>query len=47
MMVVDAHTLSRDQNSQADFLSRIVDFEDYSLHDEDVFIVFELIECIK
>ena len=23
-----------DQNSQADFLSKIVDFDDYSLHDE-------------
>ena len=26
--------LPRDQNSQADFLSKIVDFDDYSLHDE-------------
>ena len=26
--------LPRDQNSQADFLSKIVDFNDYSLHDE-------------
>ena len=26
--------LPRDQNSQAGFLSKIVDFDDYSLHDE-------------
>ena len=26
--------LPRDQNSQADFFSKIVDFDDYSLHDE-------------
>ena len=26
--------LPRDQSSQADFLSKIVDFDDYSLHDE-------------
>ena len=26
--------LPRDQNSQADFLSKIVDFDDYFLHDE-------------
>ena len=26
--------LPRDQNSQADFLSKIVDFDDYSVHDE-------------
>lgn len=32
--------LPRDQNSQADFLSKIVDFDDYFLHDE-VFFHFE------
>lgn len=32
--------LPRDQNSQADFFSKVVDFDDYSLHDE-VFIDLE------
>ena len=34
--------LPRDQNSQADFFSRIVDFDDYSLHDEVFFQLDEL-----
>ena len=39
---LDVIWLPREQNSQADFHSRIVDFDDYSLHDEVFFQLDEL-----
>ena len=31
---LDVNWLPREQNSQADFLSKIIDFDDYSVNDE-------------
>ena len=39
---LDLNWIPRDQNSQADCVSRIVDFDDYSVHDEVFFHLDDL-----